>query len=323
VAVRDIVVQGRDHDLVLATHGRGIWIIDDLTPLRALNTDVLKLDAAFLPSRPQQQRIISFGGWSEGNASYAGQSAPTDVVITYYQKTRHLFGKLKLEILDSAGKVVETLPASKRRGLNRVYWSMNVKPPVVPPAASIAGNSIRGPRLPPGTYTVRMTKGDRVFEDKITVGLDRRSKFSVADRQANFDATMKVHGMFGRMSDLVAKIQAVRGSAEATAGKLPENDPLRAQLSALSASADAMRKEIVATKEGGAITGEERLRLHRRAGTTSRNPREGLRRAARRYAETGQRCIEGQGIAGSHRAGQSAGSLAVFRRSQCPSGRAA
>jgi photosystem II stability/assembly factor-like uncharacterized protein len=262
VAVRDIVVQGRDHDLVLATHGRGIWIIDDLTPLRALNTDVLKLDAAFLPSRPQQQRIISFGGWSEGNASYAGQSAPTDVVITYYQKTRHLFGKLKLEILDSAGKVVETLPASKRRGLNRVYWSMNVKPPVVPPAASIAGNSIRGPRLPPGTYTVRMTKGDRVFEDKITVGLDRRSKFSVADRQANFDATMKVHGMFGRMSDLVAKIQAVRGSAEATAGKLPENDPLRAQLSALSASADAMRKEIVATKEGGAITGEERLREH-------------------------------------------------------------
>jgi hypothetical protein len=84
----------------------------------------------------------------------------------------------------------------------------------------------------------------------------------VADRQANFDATMKVHGMFGRMSDLVAKIQAVRGSAEATAGKLPENDPLRAQLSALSASADAMRKEIVATKEGGAITGEERLREH-------------------------------------------------------------
>jgi photosystem II stability/assembly factor-like uncharacterized protein len=262
VAVRDIVVQPRDHDVVLATHGRGIWIIDDITPLRALTAETLKLDAAFLPSRPQQQRINTFGGWSEGGASYAGQSATNDVVITYYQKTRHLFGKLKLEVLDSKGNVVETLPASKRRGINRVTWSMNVKPPVVPPAASIAFNSIRGPRVPPGTYTVRMTKGDRVFEDTIAVGLDRRAKFSVADRQANYDATMKVHAMFGRMSDLVAKIQAVRGGADGIAGKLSATDPLRQQLNTLSASADTLRKEIVATKEGGAITGEERLREH-------------------------------------------------------------
>jgi hypothetical protein len=154
------------------------------------------------------------------------------------------------------------LPASKRRGLNRVAWSMNVKPPVVPPAASIAFNSIRGPRVPPGTYTVRMTKGDRVYEDTITVDLDRRAKFTVADRRANYDATMNVHALFGRMSNLVAKIQAVRGGADAIAGKLPATDPLRAQLVALSASADTLRKEIVATKEGGAITGEERLREH-------------------------------------------------------------
>ncbi len=262
VAVRDIVVQPRDHDLVLATHGRGIWIIDDITPLRALTRDVLTQDAVFLPSRPQQQRINTFGGWSEGGASYAGQSASNDVIITYYQKTRHLFGKLKLEVLDSEGNVVETLPASKRRGLNRVAWSMNVKPPTVPPAASIAFNSIRGPRVPPGTYTVRMTKGDRVIEDKFVVGLDRRAKFTVADRRENYNATMKVHALFTRLSDLVAKIQAVRGSADAIAGKLPENDALRSQLTALSASADTLRKEIVATKEGGAITGEERLREH-------------------------------------------------------------
>ncbi|TXH65757.1 MAG: sialidase, partial [Lysobacteraceae bacterium] len=262
VAVRDLAIQPRDHDLVLATHGRGIWIIDDLTPLRALNDAMLQQEAAFLPSRPQQQRVNAFGGWSEGDASYAGQSASNDVIITYYQKTRHLFGPLKLEVLDGDGKVVDTLPASKRRGLNRVSWSMNVKPPVVPPAASIAFNSIRGPRVPPGVYTIRMTKGERVYEDKVTVGLDRRAAFSVADRKANFDATMRVHAMFGRMSALVAKIQAVRGHADAVGGKLPENDPLRTQLATLSARADTLRKEIVATKEGGAITGEERLREH-------------------------------------------------------------
>ncbi len=262
VSVRDLVVQPRDHDLVLATHGRGIWIIDDLTPLRALTPELMQQDAVFLPNRPQQQRISAWGGWSEGDASYAGENAPNDVIITYYQKTRHLFGPLKLEVLDSNGNVIDTLPASKRRGINRVEWSMNVKPPVVPPAASVAGNSLQGPRVPPGTYTVRMTKGDRVYEDKIAVSLDRRAAFSIADRKANYDATMVVHAMFGRMSDVVAKIQAVRGSADAIGGKLPDNDPLRKQLAALSSSADTLRKRIVATKEGGAITGEERLREH-------------------------------------------------------------
>ncbi len=260
VAVRDMVVQPRDHDLVLATHGRGIWIIDDVTPLRSLTPEVIHQEATFLPNRPQQQRMNTSGGWTEGDASYAGQNATNNVVITYYQKTRHLFGPLKLEMLDPEGNLIETLSASKRRGLNRVDWSMNVKPPLVPPAASVAGNSLQGPRVPPGTYTVRMTKGDRVYEDKIAVGLDRRATFSVADRKANYDAAMKVHAMFGRMSDLVAKIQAVRGGADGIVGKLPDNDPLRAQLTKLSGSADAIRRQIVATKEGGAITGEERLR---------------------------------------------------------------
>lgn len=262
VAVRDLVVQPRDHDLVLATHGRGIWIVDDLTPLRTLDGAVLTRDAAFLPGRPQQQRIRAFGGWSEGDAGYAGQSASNDVVITYYQKTRHLFGKLKLEVFDADGNLIDTLPTSKRRGINRVYWSMSRKPPTVPPAASVAGNSLQGPRVPPGTYTLRLTKGDQVLEDRITVGLDRRAQFSVADRQANYDASMRVHAMFGRMSDLVAKIQAVRGGAEGVGGKLPADDALRASLTALSARVETLRKEIVATKEGGAITGEERLREH-------------------------------------------------------------
>lgn len=262
VAVRDIVVQPRDHDLVLATHGRGIWIVDDLTPLRALDGNMLAKDAVFLPGRPQQQRTRAWGGWSEGDAGYSGQSAPNDVVITYYQKTRHLFGKLKLEVLDANGNLIDTLPTSKRRGINRVYWSMNLKPPVVPPAASVAGNSLQGPRVPPGIYTLRLTKGDQVFEDRVTVGLDRRAAFSVADRKANFDASMQVHAMFGRMSDLVAKIQAVRTAAEGIGGKLPANDALRTQLTALSARVETLRKEIVATKEGGAITGEERLREH-------------------------------------------------------------
>jgi photosystem II stability/assembly factor-like uncharacterized protein len=262
VAVRDIVVQERDRDLVLATHGRGIWIIDDITPLRALTPSILAQEAAFLPIRPQQQRIRSRGGWVDGDAAWSGPNPPNAVVITYYQKTRHVFGKLKLEVLDEKGNVLDTLPAGKRRGINRVAWSMSVKPPRVPRAASLAGSATQGPRVIPGTYTVRMTKGERTYETKIAVGLDPRSPFTAEDRKAQFDAAMKVHAMFGDMSDLVDRIQSVRSGAGAAAAKLPEGDPLKAQLATLGDAADTLRKKIVATKEGGAITGEERLREH-------------------------------------------------------------
>jgi len=262
VAVRDIAVQTRDHDLVIATHGRGIWIIDDLTPLRALTPETLEQEAAFLPGRPQQQRITGGGGWAEGDASWEGRSAPNGVVITYYQKTRHLYGKLKLEVLDEKGTVVDTLPASKRRGINRVFWPMSVKPPRVPRAAQVAGSATRGPRVVPGTYTVRMTKGDKTYETKVAVGLDRRAPYTLEDKKTQFEAAMKVHAMFGDMSALVDRILAVRDGASAASAKVASGDPMRAQLTDLADRADTIRKKIVATKEGGAITGEERLREH-------------------------------------------------------------
>ncbi|MFI4878503.1 MAG: sialidase, partial [Steroidobacterales bacterium] len=119
-----------------------------------------------------------------------------------------------------------------------------------------------GPRVVPGIYTVRMTKGKEVFETKLNVGLDRRATFSVADRQAQFDAATRVKQLFGDRSDLVARINAVRTAADAQAASLPARDATRQQLASLSDQANDIRKKIVATTEGGAITGEERLREH-------------------------------------------------------------
>ncbi|MEO6798409.1 MAG: hypothetical protein ABI178_00515 [Rhodanobacter sp.] len=262
VAVRDIAFQNRDAALVLATHGRGIWIVDDVTPLRALDAKVLNSEANFLPSQPVQQRIEGYGGWPGGDAAFVGPNPTDGAVITYYQRSRHLFGKLKIDVLDSKGDVMDTLPANVRRGISRVTWSMRTKPPQVPPAAQIAGNSIVGPRVVPGVYTVRMTKGKDVFETKLTVVLDRRASYSLVDRQAQFDAASRVRTLFGNMSDLVARINAVRGAADAEAADLPAADATRQQLTSLSQQANAIRQKIVATTEGGAITGEERLREH-------------------------------------------------------------
>jgi hypothetical protein len=209
-----------------------------------------------------QQRIEANGGWPGGAATFTGDNPPDAAVITYYQRTRHLFGKLKIEVLDASGRVVDELPASKRPGLNRVIWSMHEKPPRVPPAAQLAFAGTRGPRLLPGTYTVRMTKAGKVSETKLTVGLDKRVKFSEADRKAQFDAAMKVRALFDDESALMDRIIALRGSLQKTGAGFPEGDPLRKTVADFDGKVDTVRKEIVATTEGGAITGEERLREH-------------------------------------------------------------
>ena len=259
VAVRDIVIQPRESDLVLATHGRGIWIIDDISSLRALNPDLMAKDAVLLESSAVQYMNAN-GGWSEGDATFSGPSRTTDAYITYYQKSRHIFGDMKIEIFDADGKLMDTIAGSKHRGLNRATWSMQLKPPLVPPAATVAFEASAGPRVLPGIYTVKMTKGDQVYTSKLKVLMDPRAKYSEQDRRAQYELSMKLYKLLGRMSYAVDSINNLRQGAALRAAKLQDHDPLRRSLDQLSAQAEALRSKIVATKEGGAITGEQRLR---------------------------------------------------------------
>jgi photosystem II stability/assembly factor-like uncharacterized protein len=260
VAVRDLAIQRRDHDLVIATHGRGIWIIDDIVPLRAL-ASASAGGFRFLPTRPVQQRLEGNGGWPEGDAKFRGSNPQSGAEIAYFQPTRHVFGALKLEILDAAGQVIDTLPAGKRKGINRVYWSMQAKPPRVPSAAQASFAGTVGARVVPGRYTVRITKNGEVVEQAIEIGVDRRADYGVEDRRAHFAAASSVAALFERASDLVDRINATRRLL-AERSSAVKSEVVRRQVAALDAALDAERKRVVATKEGGAITGEERLREH-------------------------------------------------------------
>jgi photosystem II stability/assembly factor-like uncharacterized protein len=260
VAVRDLAIHPRDNDLVIATHGRGIWIIDDLTPLRALTPEMLAKDAAFIEARPTVQRIQAGGGWANGDAMFVGPNPTDEAVITYYQKKRHIFGDLKIEVLDASGKVLGIIPSSKRRGLNRATWSMRLAPPKVPTAASADFGAATGPRLLPGTYTVKMTKDEQVYTTELKIMPDPRAAYSPEDRRAQLDLSMKLYNLLGDMTFAVERINNVRLALDERAARLTEGDPLMQRLRAASAQVDELRKKIVATKEGGMITGEERLR---------------------------------------------------------------
>ena len=260
VAVRDLAIHPRDHDLVIATHGRGIWIVDDITPLRKLTPDTLAKEAEFIEGKPVVQRIPAGGGWPEGDATFAGDNPPDAAVITFYQKKRHIFGDMKLEVFDAQGNLVSTIPSSKRRGLNRVVWSMRMKAPKVPSAASAAFSAAVGPRVLPGTYTVKLTKDKNVYTMPLQVVGDPRSNYPAKDRKAQFDLAMKIYNSLGDMTYATERINGVRLALDARAAKLPANDPLATRLKTASAQVDELRRKIVATKEGGAITGEQRLR---------------------------------------------------------------
>jgi photosystem II stability/assembly factor-like uncharacterized protein len=260
VAVRDLQIQSGTSDLVLATHGRGIWIVDDISPLRAMNAKIMAEDAAFLPLPAAVQWMETNGGWAEGDATYTGPGKPGEAAIPYYQRARHIFGDLKIEILDSQGKTVGIVASSKHRGVNRATWSMHVKPPRVPPAASALFGAAIGPRVFPGAYTVKMTKGDKVYTSQLNVVLDPRARFSLTDRKAQFDLATRLAATLNHMSWAVDSIIGIRDAANARSAELAENDPLRRKLADLAEWADKVRSKIVATKEGGMITGEERLR---------------------------------------------------------------
>jgi len=260
VAVRDLAIHPRDNDLVIATHGRGIWIIDDITPLRALTPAMLATNVVFMPARPTLQRVSASGGWANGDAAFVGPNPPGDAVITYYLKKRHIFGDMKIEVLGPDGRLLGTVPTSKRRGLSRVTWSMRLKAPQVPPAASAAFGAAYGPRVLPGTYTVRMTKDTAVYTTPLLVVADPRTKHTPEDRRAQFDLATKLSGSLADMTFAVERMNGVRQALDERAAKLPARDALATRLRAAWATVDSLRKKIVATKEGGMITGEERLR---------------------------------------------------------------
>jgi hypothetical protein len=258
VAVRDLAIHPRDHDLVIGTHGRGIWIIDDITPLRALTPEMLARGGAFVQTTPAMQKIGAFGGWANGDAEFIGPNPPGDAIITYYLQKRHIFGDMKLEVLDSTGKVLTTLPTSKRRGLSRVTWSMRMPPARIPPAATAAFGP--GPRYLPGTYTVRLREGDSTYTTKLRVARDPLMRHTMADRQEQFALSLKLYEMLDEMTGLVERMNALRSELGNRQTGLAASDSLLTKLTHASTTLDEMRKKIVATKEGGMITGEERLR---------------------------------------------------------------
>jgi len=262
VAVREIAIHPREHDLILATHGRGILIVDDITPLRQLTSEVLESEVALLDTRPAIARIPASEQCFSGDDEYVGPNPSPGAQITYYLKQRHLMGDMKLEVLDGQGNLLSNLPTSKRRGINRVAWSMRSKPPKVPPAASLVPQffAFLGPQVPEGSYTVKLTKGTETREGKVQVMADPRAGYTTEGKGLQDATVMKLYGMLGRLTFVVDSILDLQAKIKDRLGKLPADGALAAKLKQFHEELDAFRKTLVATRKGGMLAGEEQLR---------------------------------------------------------------
>ncbi len=255
----DLAFQTRENDLALATHGRGIIIIDDLTPLRNLTPKVMEQEFAFLPARPYY--FPSGMGLQDfpGDDEFTGTNASSAATVAYYLKKRHVFGEMYFEIYDADGTFLKKLPAGNRKGINIVRIATSMDPPKVPKSPNILGEAAFGPDYPAGKYSVRLVKGNETYTTDLILHDSPDWKHPEADRKLQRETLMRAYGLLEELAAVDQKILEARDALknrESTA-----RGSAQKKIKNLIAVCDEMHEKISATQSGeGGITGQVRLR---------------------------------------------------------------
>lgn len=224
VAVHFIYLQKRTNDLVLGTHGRGVIIIDDISPLREINPDVLSKNVHFFKSEPFVMKDQS--GFASGFGSetqFVGASAPQSAQIKYLLPKRHTFGKMTMEIQDANGNKIVDISPGKAKGINIVSWNYTIKNPKVAKGKTFSFGGFTSPRVPAGTYKAVLTKGKDTFEHEFEVVYDDASGLTDAERKLKHDTTMKMYDMTQELAYLVYQLDAIHEANKESNKKLAEN----------------------------------------------------------------------------------------------------
>jgi len=220
VAVHFIDLHKRTNDLVMGTHGRGVIIIDDISPLRSINTEVLGKTLHFFETPDTEiSETGSFGGNFGAETQFVGRSKTKDVQIKYYLKKRHTFGKMALEIQDMDGNTITELGPGKSKGINIVNWNYTRKTPKVAKGKTFSFGGFTSPQVPAGTYKAVITKGKETFEHTFNLVYDKNSPLSEKDRELKNATTMQLYDMTQELAYLVYELDEILANAEAKGDK--------------------------------------------------------------------------------------------------------
>jgi len=197
VPVRSLVIHPRDHDLVIGTHGRAIYVLDDIRPLRELATNPGAADVGlffFEPPAAYVHATAQADGYRfVGDAVFQGREREPGALLSYWLAEGDDGEPVKIEILDFEDRVVRTLDGTRSLGLNRVAWDLlEDLPEVLVDSSTTEGGRSRSAPQPlqvlPGTYTVRITRGPLESRRTLRVLPDPRVEVGMVDRIAKHQA---------------------------------------------------------------------------------------------------------------------------------------
>src|SRR5881296_1281984 len=247
-----ITVQPKFHDLVIATYGRGFWILDDVGPLAQLDAAALARRATLFPPRPAYRFREVQGVVRAPGSAIQAQNPPYGADITYALSaaladtatspdTTRRQRLPRIVILGAGGDTVRTLEATRQLGLNRVWWDLRYAAPTTPrlrtppPGKSFVRTgadgtrplvawdldlSTRGPLVPPGTYSVRFTVGDTTLSQQLTVLKDPNTTASDADVTAQAQLTATIRSEQDSVARMINRLEWVRRQLQDLAGQV-------------------------------------------------------------------------------------------------------
>jgi hypothetical protein len=260
--VRDIQIHSQTHDLVLATHGRGILIVDDIRPLREMSQELAAKDIhLFNPGTVRLSNGPFGGGGFASTGGWVAPNPPGIPPIQYYLKEKLVSGKVSLEISDASGKLIQTLPGSNRKGINKVYWNLRGKGPKT--ASGGTKMDIGGfiaPMVLPGTYTVKLKVGEKDQQTKLVLEHDASNKgFTLQDRQLQHKTAMELFGLHEQLGKLVDSIVYKQKKIKSLM-EVIKNQELVKKLTEYQQALEGLRGECLATKQKSMFADEVKLR---------------------------------------------------------------
>ncbi|MBD1262451.1 hypothetical protein HZY62_17770 [Maribacter polysiphoniae] len=215
VAVHYIELQKETNDLVMGTHGRGVIIIDDISPLREINEEVLNKNVHFFASKPTViHEESSFSGNFGTETQFVGRNKTKDAQIKYFLKKRHTFGKMNMEIQDMEGNTVIELGPGKSKGINIVNWNGKIKQPKIAKGKTFSFGGFTSPSVPAGSYKAVMTKGKETFEHTFELIYDTNSPLTAEEREFKNKTTMKMYDMTQELAYLVYELDEMITKSE-------------------------------------------------------------------------------------------------------------
>jgi hypothetical protein len=234
VSVRDIRIQPSFNDLVIATHGRDTWILDDLTSVQQLGNAVRAGAMLYSPRTSYEYHYHSndLGNYTR----FSGTNPPDGAIIDFYQ-TSPQKSPPQLQILDANGRVIRTVSGthkvkgkeepyvSNKAGINRYVWDFTEDPPVkwYGAAKEEYQGPKTGPAVVPGTYAARLTVGGKTLQQSFTVAGDPRDSWTPAQYDAGYDFARKYSTIYSKIDEALNNLDAIKKSLQSTGAA--KNDP--------------------------------------------------------------------------------------------------